>query len=130
MKYMLLIDSNKRDWDEMPTLWSDQDVKVMVEYMHDLNRDLQASGELVEVRGLTGPANMKTVHADDDGEAIVTDGPFTETKEVLAGYWVIDVASEQRAVEIALRVSLTPGPGGRPTNQNVEIHPADAEPPA
>jgi hypothetical protein len=129
MKYMLLIHSNKQGWDEMPTQWSDDDVKVMVEYMHEINRDLQAAGELVEVRGLTGPDHMKNVRADDDGEPIVTDGPFSETKEVLAGYWVIDVASEQRALEIALRVSLAPGPGGRPTNQNVEVHP-EGQPPA
>ncbi|MEU4392412.1 YciI family protein [Kribbella sp. NPDC023855] len=128
MKYMLLMESNKQAWDDMPKLWSDEDIKVMVDFMHDLNRELQDSGELVEARGLTGPDNMKTVRAQDDGEPIITDGPFSETKEVLAGYWVVDVASEERAVELALRISRTPGPGGRPLNQVVEVHPEGVAP--
>jgi hypothetical protein len=71
---------------------------------------------------------MKTLRAQDDGEPIITDGPFTETKEVLAGYWVVDVASEERIREIALRISRTPGPGGRPVNQAVEIRPEGVAP--
>ncbi|GAB3830916.1 YciI family protein [Kribbella italica] len=128
MKYMLLIHSNKQGWDEMPTQWTEDDVKAMVGYMDAINRDLQAAGEMVEGRGLAGPDQMKNVRAGDNGEPLVTDGPFSETKEVLAGYWVVDVASEQRALEIALRISLAPGPGGRPTNQNVEVHPEGEAP--
>jgi hypothetical protein len=128
MKYMLLMESNKQAWDEMPKVWSHEDIKVMVQFMHDLNQELQDAGELVEARGLTGPDHMKTVRAQDDGEPIITDGPFSETKEVLAGYWVVDVASEDRAVELALRISRTPGPGGRPLNQVVEVHPEGVAP--
>lgn len=128
MKYMLLMHSNKQGWDDMPNSWSQEDIKVMVQCMHDLNKELQESGELVEARGLTGPDSMKTVRAQDDGEPIITDGPFTETKEVLAGYWVVDVASEERALELALRISCTPGPGGRPLNQAVEVHPEGVAP--
>ncbi|WP_344217358.1 YciI family protein [Kribbella sancticallisti] len=128
MKYMLLMQSNKRGWDDMAKTWSPEDVRVMVEYMRVLNRELQEAGELLEVRGLSGPDEMKTLRTQDDGEPIITDGPFSETKEVLAGYWVVDVASEERAFEIAARVSRTPGPGGRPLNQAVEIHPAGVEP--
>ncbi len=128
MKYMLLMHSNKQGWDDMPKVWSQEDLKVMVECMHELNRELQESGEFVEARGLTGPDAMKTVQAQEDGEPIITDGPFTETKEVLAGYWVVDVASEERAVELALRISRTPGPGGRPLNQAVEVHPEGVAP--
>ena len=128
MKYMLLIHSTKQGWDEMPGQWTEDDVKAMVGYMDDLNRDLQEAGEMVEGRGLAGPDQMKNVRAGDDGEPIVTDGPFTETKEVLAGYWVVDVASEQRALEIAVRISRAPGHGGRPTNQNVEVHPEGQAP--
>ncbi len=128
MKYMLLMHSNKAGWDEMPTTWSEQDVKTMVEFMHDLDQELRDSGELLEDRGLAGPDAMKTVQATDDGEPIITDGPFSESKEVLAGYWVVDVASEERALEIALRISRTPGPGGRPINQKVEVHPEGQAP--
>jgi hypothetical protein len=128
MKYMLLMHANKQGWDELATTWSKDDVKVMVEFMHDLDKDLTDSGELVEERGLAGPDQVKTVRAQDDGEPIVTDGPFPETKEVLAGYWVVDVASHERAVEIAVRISRTPGPGGAPLNQPVEVHPVGQAP--
>jgi hypothetical protein len=128
MKYMLLMHSNKRDWDDMPNTWSREDIGVMVKYMHELDSDLADAGELVESRGLAGPDQMKTLRAQDDGEPIITDGPFTETKEVLAGYWVVDVASEERIREIALRISRTPGPGGRPVNQAVEIRPEGVAP--
>jgi hypothetical protein len=128
MKYILLMHSNKQGWDDMPNTWSQEDIGVMVKYMHELDSDLTDSGELVESRGLAGPDEMKTLRAQDDGEPIITDGPFSETKEVLAGYWVVDVASEERIREIALRVSRTPGPGGRPLNQAVEIHPEGVAP--
>lgn len=129
MKYMLLMHANKQGWEAMGETWSQQDLEVMVKFMHELDRDLRDSGELVEERGLAGPDQMKTVQAQDDDEPIITDGPFPETKEVLAGYWVVDVASEQRAIEIALRISRTPGPGGAPLNQPVEVI-AEGVPPA
>jgi hypothetical protein len=128
MKYMLLMHSNKQGWDDMPNTWSQEDLKVMVNFMREFDQELRDSGELVEERGLAGPDQMKTVRAQDDGEPIITDGPFSETKEVLAGYWVVDVASEERALELALRISRTPGPGGRPLNQAVEVHPEGVAP--
>jgi hypothetical protein len=128
MKYMLLMHSNKQGWDDMPNTWSSEDIGVMVKFMNELDRELVDSGELVESRGLAGPDEMKTVRAQDDGEPIITDGPFGETKEVLAGYWVVDVASEERVLELAARISRTPGPGGRPLNQAVEIHPEGVAP--
>lgn len=128
MKYMLLMHSNKQGWDDMPNTWSQQDLEVMVKYMHELDQELKDSGELVESRGLAGPDQMKTLQAQEDGEPIITDGPFGETKEVLAGYWVVDVASEARVLELAEHISRTPGPGGRPVNQAVEIHPEGVAP--
>ncbi|MFC5268649.1 YciI family protein [Kribbella qitaiheensis] len=128
MKYMLLMHANKQGWDDMPKTWSQQDLEVMVKYMHELDQDLRDSGELVETRGLAGPDQMKTLQAQEDGEPIITDGPFGETKEVLAGYWVVDVASEARVLELAEHISRTPGPGGRPVNQAVEIHPEGVAP--
>ena len=128
MKYMLMMHANKQGWDELATTWSQDDVKVMVEFMHQLDQELADSGELVEERGLAGPDQVKTVRAQDDGEPVVTDGPFPESKEVLAGYWVVDVDSEERALEIALRISTTPGPGGVPLNQPVEVQPVGQAP--
>jgi hypothetical protein len=125
---MLLMHANKQGWDDMPKTWSQQDLEVMVKYMHELDQDLRDSGELVETRGLAGPDQMKTLQAQEDGEPIITDGPFGETKEVLAGYWVVDVASEARVLELAEHISRTPGPGGRPVNQAVEIHPEGVAP--
>lgn len=128
MKYMLLMHANKQGWDEMATTWTHEDLKVMVDFMQQLDGELRASGELVEENGLAGPDQVKTVRAQDDGDPVVTDGPFPETKEVLAGYWVVDVASEARALELAARISRTPGPGGKPLNQPVEVQPVGEAP--
>jgi hypothetical protein len=126
---MLLIQANAQAWRELDT-WSPDDVKAMVEYMETLNRELEAAGELVEANGLTGPDNAKIVRAQRDDEPVVTDGPYAESKEVLAGYWVVDVADERRAIEIAARASAAPGPGGTPTYQPIEVHPVADGPPA
>jgi hypothetical protein len=128
MKYMLLMHGNKQGWSDMAASWSHDDITNMVKFMRELDQELKDSGELVETRGLAGPEQMKTVQAQDDGETIVTDGPFGETKEVLAGYWVVDVASEERVIELATYISRTPGPGGRPVNQAIEIHPEGVAP--
>lgn len=128
MKYMLLVHGNKQGWSSMADSWSQEDLVRMVKFMQELDQELRDSGELVETRGLSGPDQMKTVQAQDDGEPIVTDGPFSETKEVLAGYWVVDVASEERIIELATYISKTPGPGGKPLNQAVEIHPEGVAP--
>jgi hypothetical protein len=129
MKYMLLIQSNRQRWKDLAT-WSAGDVRAMVDYMEALNQDLVASGELVEANGLTGPEAARTVVAQPDGDPVVTDGPYAESKEVLAGYWVVDVPSEQRAIEIAARASAAPGPGGAPTYTPIEVHPVAEGPPA
>ena len=128
MKYMLLIHGNSEGWKDLDD-WSQEDLQAMVRFMHGINADLSASGELLDAQGLAGPEYAKTVRASQDGEPIITDGPFSETKEVLAGFWLLEVSSEQRALEIAARVSATPGPGGILINQPVEVHPI-GEPPA
>jgi hypothetical protein len=125
---MLLIHGNSEGWKDLDD-WSQEDLQAMVRFMHGINADLSASGELLDAQGLAGPEYAKTVRASQDGEPIITDGPFSETKEVLAGFWLLEVSSEQRALEIAARVSATPGPGGILINQPVEVHPI-GEPPA
>jgi hypothetical protein len=122
MKYMVLISSNVKAWGEMSS-WSNDDVKVMVDYMEKLNQELTESGELVDAHGLGGPAFAKIVTSDGRSAPVVTDGPFSEAKEFLAGYWTIDVHSEERAIEIAARASACPGPGGAAGKTPIELHP-------
>lgn len=78
-----------------------------------IHEELIANGELVGTAGLAGPEAAKIVTHDGVGAPVVTDGPFPESKEFLAGYWLVDVESEQRAIEIAARTSAAPGPGGK-----------------
>ncbi|MDX6238426.1 MAG: hypothetical protein QOG10_3241 [Kribbellaceae bacterium] len=127
MKYMLLIHGNSEGWKDLED-WSQEDLRAMVGFMHGINADLSASGELLDAQGLAGAEYAKTVRASQDGDPIITDGPFSETKEVLAGFWLLDVASEQRALEIAARISATPGQGGTLINQPVEVHPIGTPP--
>jgi hypothetical protein len=127
MKYMLLIQGNKEEWDAFEK-WSEQDMKAMNRYMDRINQDLMATGEWVEGNGLTGPANMKTVIAQPSADPLITDGPYPESKEVLAGYWIVDVASVERAVELAHRISQAPGANGEPSCQKVEVHPVGEGP--
>jgi hypothetical protein len=124
---MLLIHGDQQIWDGLSS-WSKEDFKVMVEFMRTLDKDLSDSGELLELNGLSGPAAARTVRAQADGDALVTDGLRAGAGDFLIGYWVVDVASPERAIEIATRISATPGPGGAPVNQQVEIHPI-GEPP-
>ncbi len=86
-----------------------------------INEELAAAGELVAAEGLAGPEQAKLVRARRNGTPLVTDGPFPETKELLAGFWIVDCASEARAIEIAARASAAPGPGGRPLSIAFEV---------
>lgn len=119
---MLLIRSDERDWADLAT-WPAEDVSRMTGFMDELNRDLADAGELVDARGLGGPRRARTVRARPGEAPMVTDGPFVEAKEVLAGYWVVDVATPERAIEIAERISTAPGKGGVPDYGPVEVHP-------
>lgn len=85
-----------------------------------LNDELRANGELVGIEALTAPTSAKLVRADDNGLP-KTDGVFAETKEFLAGFWVIDVDSAERAYEVAARASAAPGPDGKPLNMPIEV---------
>src|SRR6266550_9544903 len=81
----------------------------------------RTSGELVEAQALTGPEQAKFVVYDGVGAPVVTDGPFPEGKELLAGYRMIDVESLERAIEIAAEASAAPGPGGKPIKTVIEV---------
>ena len=110
MKYMLMMTFPHADWKvSRIELWPEQDVKSHMEYLGRLNHDLVESGEFVQVQGLTGPEAAIMVRARADGSPTVTDGPFPESKEFLAGYLIVDVDSAQRAYEIAARWSAEIG---------------------
>lgn len=103
------------------TEWDPDDITAHLDYLRALNQRLAESGELVEMQALTGPELAKVVTSDGAGSPVVTDGPFPEAKELLAGYQLLDVESEARALEIAAQVSAAPGPGGVPVAQGIEV---------
>jgi len=101
--------------------WTRDEVAAHLNYYEVLHRELVASGELVQTTILTGPDLAKIVRSDGSGAPVVTDGPFQEFKEWLAGYQIVDVESEERAIEIAALVSAVPGRGGVPTQQPIHL---------
>jgi hypothetical protein len=101
--------------------WAPEDIKAHIDFQHALNAELAETGELVDGQGLAGPELAKFVTFDGTGAPAVTDGPFPEAKELLAGYRMVDVESEARAIEIAARASAAPGPGGVPIQQPIEV---------
>ena len=100
MKYMLMMFG---DGGTMMEQQSSEWVTDMIAFMHSFNADLTKSGELVSAIGLADPTTAKVVSLTD-GQVAVTDGPFAESKESLAGFWIFDVADEARAIELATRV--------------------------
>ncbi|MGW3420152.1 YciI family protein [Streptomyces phaeochromogenes] len=119
MKYLLMIQGTQADSDAQSgrastdaAAWTEQDVQTMYAHMGAINNDLAESGEIVDANGLSEPAKARFVERGPDGKPVITDGPYSETKEVLAGYWVLDCASLERVTEIAARVLECPVPEG------------------
>ena len=100
--------------------WTPEEIDAHLNYYRELNKELTASGELVQTEILTGPDLAKIVTSDGTAP-VVTDGPFQEFKEWLAGYQIFDVESEERVLEIAARLSAVPGPDGIPTQQPIQV---------
>jgi hypothetical protein len=129
MKYMILVYASQQDYDALggnpapgkPT-WSPADFAAMGEFMANLTGELAKSGELVEARGLTAPVHARRLRTRD-GVPVVTDGPYAETEEVLAGYWIVECDSFDRATEIAGRLSQTPGPPGVAETAYADVRP-------
>ena len=119
MKFMIQMNVKKGPY-QMDG-WSQEDVKGMMNYMHQLNRDLKGKGQFVAAEGLVAPDQARIVKANGDGSPSVTDGPFAESKEFIAGFWIVDVKSADEAYRIAARVSTCPGPGSQPLNMPVEV---------
>lgn len=122
MKFMLMMNTPASSGavDYKINQWSPDDFKAHIAFMHQFNAELSASGELVDAQGLTPPSEARLVRAGADG-APVTDGPFPESKEFLAGFWIVQVASAERAYELAAKASAAPGPGGAPMNMAIEV---------
>lgn len=103
------------------TEWTPQDVRAHMEFQRVLNDELNGTGELVDAQGLAGPELAKFVVSDGTNPPVVTDGPFPESKELLAGYRTVDVDSLERAIEIAAKASAAPGPDGVPIGISIEL---------
>jgi hypothetical protein len=101
--------------------WKPEEITAHLDYYKALHRELVASGELVVSEVLAGPDLAKIVTSDGASAPVVTDGPFQEFKEWLAGYQIVDVESEERAIEIAAKISAVPGPGGVATQQPIQV---------
>ena len=123
MRYMLLQAYGGVELEDCPpiTEWAPDDVRAHIDFQQTLNTELLASGELVDAQALTGPDLAKFVVSDGIRSPRIIDGPYPESKELLAGYRMIDVDSLDRALEIAARSSAAPGPGGVPIQQQIEV---------
>ncbi|MGV9415215.1 YciI family protein [Nocardia sp. NPDC003693] len=123
MKYMLIktYGGGAAHCDTPMEQWSMDEIAAHIDFQRVLGEELAKSGELVDARGLAGPEEARIVSSDGRSAPMVTDGPFAETKEFLAGYWIVDVESPERAVEIAARASAAPGPGGKPIGEYIEV---------
>jgi len=119
MKYILLMSGTKAGVDTYHA-WSQKDIEAHMAVLGRINNELTESGEFLATQGLAEPREAKVVRGEKNGMP-VTDGIFPESKEFLLGYWIVDVASPERAYAIAARLSAAPGPGGAPTNVPIEV---------
>jgi len=119
MKYILLMSSTKAGVEGYHA-WSKQDIEAHMAVLQRINKELTESGEFVATQGLAEPREAKVVRGEKNGLP-VTDGIFPESKEFLLGYWIVDVATPERACAIAAKISAAPGPGRVPTNIPIEV---------
>jgi len=129
MKYMILVYGSQQDYDSMagraaegrPT-WSQEEFAALGAFMEGFAKDLAESGELVDTRGLTAPVHTRRIQLRND-VPVVTDGPYAESQEVLAGYWIVDCDSFDRATEIAARLTRVPGPRQPGEREVIDVRP-------
>lgn len=135
MKYMIMMFGSQRDYDmlsgkaEGRVSWSAEDVAALHGFMGKWNNDLVESGEFVVAHGLSAPAHARRISLQD-GVSVVTDGPYPETQEVLAGYTIVECESFDRATEIAAQLVNTPFPAGTTLDHDwyVDVRPTDESP--
>ena len=122
MRYMLMQSYGAAGSDCPPiSEWAPEDIRAHIEFQHVLNAELLERGELIDAQGLAGPEQAKFVISDGMSAPVITDGPFPESKELLAGYRIVDVESPGRAIEIAARISAAPGANGAPVRHAIEV---------
>src|ERR1700737_1940909 len=119
MKYILLMSGTKAGVDSYHA-WSQKDIETHMAVLRCITNDLSGSGEFGATQGIAEPAEAKVVRGEKNGMP-VTDGIFPESKEFLLGYWIVDVATPERAYAIAGLLSTLPGAGGMPTNMPIEV---------
>ncbi|MFF9069433.1 YciI family protein [Streptomyces sp. NPDC014891] len=131
MKYLVMVQGSEADYEAMvgrPTdsspAWTKPDLEAMFAHMNAINEELAAKGEMLDAQGLAAPSTTRFVTVDGDGRPVVTDGPYAETKEVIAGFWLLDCESLERVTEIAAQVARCPQPAGAP-EYAVVIRPVD-----
>ena len=122
MKYLLIVDFQPGIEDRPMDQWEPREIEAHLDYYRALHRALVDSGELVESEVLA-PPNLAKIVTSDGTTPIVTDGPFQEFKEWVAGYQIVDVESEERAIEIAAKLSAVPGADGVPIQQPIHVRP-------
>lgn len=129
MKFMLMMNAPRGTGDWNVVTWAPEDFRAHIAFMKSFARALSAEGVLVGAEGLSSPAQARVVRAGKAGEPVVTDGPFAEAKEFLAGYWIVQVDSAAEAYAIAARASMAPGPGGKPMHLAIEVREVMSGPP-
>jgi hypothetical protein len=127
MKFMLMM-TTPGNGPYQVSQWAHEELRAHIQFMKDFSKKLADHGELVAAEGLTGPDQARRVRAGADGKPI-TDGVFPESKEFLAGYWIVDVDTPERAYAIAAEASAAPGPGGAPLNMDIEVRQVASAPP-
>jgi hypothetical protein len=120
MKYLIMMTHSP---DDEAREWTGDDVKASWAHMQQLHQEMSEAGELLASVRLAGAEATKIVTSDGSGAPVVTDGIYPESKELLAGFWMVDVESEQRAIEIAARTSASPGLGGAPSRKPLVVRP-------
>ena len=121
-KYVLIVDFQPGVAETPMEEWKPEEVTAHLDYYRALHRALVDSGELVESE-ILAPPNLAKIVTSDGTTPIVTDGPFQEFKEWIAGYQIVDVESEERAIEIAAKLSAVPGADGVPIQQPIHVRP-------
>jgi hypothetical protein len=120
-RYLLLVNFEGGVVDTPMDEWKPEEITAHLDYYKAMHKELVSSGELVDSEVLAGPDVAKIVTSDGVTAPVVTDGPFQEFKEWVAGYQIVDVESEARAIEIAAKISAVPGPGGVATQQPIQV---------
>jgi hypothetical protein len=120
-RYLLAVNFEGGVVDTPMEEWKPEEIAAHLDYYRALHRELVASGELVQSEVLSPPDLAKIVTFDGATAPVVTDGPFQEFKEWVAGYQIVDVDSEERAIEIAGRISAVPGPDGVALQQPIQV---------